>query len=189
DMEHNDTIIWEILEEYYHNHLESLLNLAKVDPTAVDHIQTCMYQCAIKQVLVKPATTIKSKSMAGSHVLSIKDIICLKPKPTVDCKDDMEGSESKTTEGQGTDSKDKEGDKAGEVGKEEGEGQSQSQSKQGGSKDKGADTNVDVDANADAKDEDEGREIQVELVAVPTTKQWVVKWWVVKWQVVHGDEG
>ncbi|KAG8710938.1 hypothetical protein FRC11_003958 [Ceratobasidium sp. 423] len=126
--EHNDTIIQEMVEEYYHDCLESLLNLARVDP--IDHIQMCMYQCRMDH----PLKTQAHESM-------------------MDCKDDVEGHKSETTEGQGADSKDKEGGEAEEVGKEEGK----SKSKQSGSRDEGANTNTNVDA--DAKDEDDSGEI------------------------------
>ncbi|CAE6445809.1 unnamed protein product [Rhizoctonia solani] len=97
----DDSIIREMLEEYYEDHLQSLLNLAKVDPKTVGRIQTRMYQRGIKRVPVKPATAAKSESNAGRRVLSIKDIVRSEPKPSMDREDDAE-SESKSAEGSGS---------------------------------------------------------------------------------------
>ncbi|KAF8755468.1 hypothetical protein RHS01_05176 [Rhizoctonia solani] len=73
--EHDDTIIREMLEEYYKDHLDNLLTLAKVDPDAIDRIQTGMYQRGIKQAPIKPAMIAKSEAKANSRWLSIKDIV------------------------------------------------------------------------------------------------------------------
>ncbi|QRW21388.1 hypothetical protein RhiXN_06377 [Rhizoctonia solani] len=146
--EHNDTIVREMLEEYYKDHLDNLLTLAEVDPDAIDHIQTGMYQRGIKQAPIKPAMIAKSKAKANSRRLSIKDIVRLEPGPLMDCKDNREEQEEQ--EG----SKNEEGSAAAGA---------------------STDTDPNVDANADINAKGEGKQESgkaLDVIEVGPNNRW-----------------
>ncbi|KAF8675061.1 hypothetical protein RHS04_06874 [Rhizoctonia solani] len=149
--EHDDTIVREMLEEYYKDHLDNLLTLAKVDPDAIDCIQTGMYQRGIKQAPIKPAMIAKSKAKANSRRLSIKDIVHLEPGPSMDCEGEADSkSELNSWGGSKKQRKDNREEQEEQEGSENEEGSAAA----GAS----TDTDPDVNANADINAKGEGKQ-------------------------------
>ncbi|QRW20598.1 hypothetical protein RhiXN_05587 [Rhizoctonia solani] len=149
--EHDDTIVREMLEEYYKDHLDNLLTLAKVDPDAIDCIQTGMYQRGIKQAPIKPAMIAKSKAKANSRRLSIKDIVCLEPGPLMDCKGEADSKSELNSWGG---SKKRRKDNWEEQEEQEGSKNEEGSAAAGAS----TDTDPDVNANADINAKGEGKQ-------------------------------